>query len=279
MVIKADGLAAGKGVIIASTVEEADEAITNMLEGNAFGESGSSIMIEEYLEGLEISIHAFCDGETAVLFPSSKDHKRIFDGDKGPNTGGMGAVAPIDRVDEHSMRLIQDQIVLPTLRALAKRGRKFKGTLYPGVMLTKDGPKVIEFNARFGDPETQSYMRLLDSDLFDVLSACAHGALKNIEIRWRNVYACCIVLASQGYPESPKIGDRINGVYDDDTVVMFHAGTAAEGTDVMTAGGRVLGVTATGSTLRAALDAAYAAVEKVSFEGKQYRKDIGATLL
>lgn len=280
LVIKADGLAAGKGVVVAQTLLEADEAIANMLEDKKFGESGSRIVIEEYLEGLEISTHAFCDGENATMFPSSKDHKRVFSDDKGPNTGGMGTVVPVPSVSDEQLELIKKQIVLPTLAALKERGRTFKGVLYPGIMLTKDGPKVIELNARFGDPETQSYMLLLETDLFEILYACATGKLAGTKVKWRDEFACCVVLAAKGYPENPEKGARVTILpFGPADAMIFHAGTAKEGGNLAVSGGRVLGVAAKGKTLQDALNKAYGKIAQIDFSGKQYRKDIGASVL
>jgi phosphoribosylamine--glycine ligase len=280
LVIKADGLAEGKGVVIATSVEEADKAIESIMEKKAFGDSGSKIVIEEYLQGLEISVHAFCDGEDIAVFPTSKDHKRIFDDDKGANTGGMGTVAPVPSVNEEQLRLIKEKIILPTLAALKRRGRLFSGVLFPGVMLTKKGPMVIEFNARFGDPETQSYMRLLVTDLFEIVYACATGSLKDVEVTWARDFACCIVLAAEGYPGTYNKGSEITGLPQDaDTVVVFQAGTEVKGKKLLTKGGRVLGVTATGKTLQKSLETAYKAASKIHFDRMQYRRDIGATIV
>ncbi len=280
VVIKADGLAAGKGVVIAETAAEADTAIEEMLDKKAFGESGSQIVIEEYLEGIEISTHAFCSGEEAVMFPASKDHKRIFDGDTGPNTGGMGTIAPVSSITEEQMEEIRKLIVLPTLAALKKRGRPFKGILFPGIMITKNGPKVIEFNARFGDPETQSYMLLLESDLFEILHACVSNTLEQVDIAWAHKSSCCVVMASEGYPtskeESVPITMQPLGPKD---VMVFHAGTAVREGRLVTSGGRVLGVAACSSTLPGALKKAYAKIDQIDFAGKQFRNDIGSSVL
>jgi phosphoribosylamine--glycine ligase len=279
MVIKADGLAAGKGVTIAETLEEADAAITSMLEEKMFGVSGSKVIIEEYLEGFEISVHAFCDGDTALLFPVSKDHKRIGEGDTGPNTGGMGTIAPVGLIPEEQLELIKQRIVLPTLAGLKKRGRPFSGVLFPGIMLTASGPQVIEFNARFGDPETQSYMRLLESDLFNILYACATNSLAGIEVAWSSKFACCIVAASEGYPGNIEKDLPIVLPPTLDDIVIFHAGTKLKNDHLVTNGGRVLGVSAIGDSLQEALLTAYKGMEQVGFSGKQYRRDIGAAVL
>lgn len=278
LVIKADGLAAGKGVVIARTLIEAEQTIKDMMEKKIHGKSGTKIVIEEFLEGLEISIHAFCDGERAIMFPPSKDHKRIFEGDKGPNTGGMGTIASVPLVAEADLKIIYNKIVLPTLNALKRRGRLFRGILFPGIMLTKNGPKVIEFNARFGDPETQSYMRILESDLFEILNACAAGSLQDIEVKWSQHFACCIVLASPGYPESSEKGIPINISESRDPIVYFHAATTLVDNTLVTNGGRVLGVSAIGETLEQALAKAYQVITPEVFKGVQYRKDIGASV-
>ncbi len=279
VVIKADGLAAGKGVVIAKTLPDAEGAIEDMMDKKIHGDSGRKVVIEEYLEGFEISIHAFCDGESAVFFPFSKDHKRIYDGDTGPNTGGMGTIAPVPGVTDEDMERIRTSIVLPTLAGLKKRGRPFRGVLFPGVMLTKQGPKVIEFNARFGDPETQSYMRILESDLFETLYACATTSLKDVEVTWSTDSVCCIVLASEGYPGRYEKGVAIVPPKDTSDVIVFHAGTALQEEVLVTNGGRVLGITATGKTVKQALETAYHSINHNIFTGVQYRTDIGASAL
>lgn len=284
LVIKADGLALGKGVVIAQSYDEAEHALTEMMERHAFGDAGSEVVIEEYLQGMEISVHVFCDGTHAVMFPPSQDHKRIFDGDVGPNTGGMGTIAPVPGVTPEQMDDIQRTIVLPLLAALRKRGRPFSGLLYPGIMLTPEGPKVIEFNARFGDPETESYMRLLKSDIVPIMRACAGGTLADMTVEWNSGAACCVMCASAGYPGTYEKGKVITGLeaIADPEVVIFHAGTRQSDTDaatIVTNGGRVLGITARGDDVRHALSRAYAAVETVSFEGMQYRRDIGQKAL
>ncbi|MBI2096833.1 MAG: phosphoribosylamine--glycine ligase [Candidatus Sungbacteria bacterium] len=277
MVIKADGLARGKGVIIAKNFEEGEQALADMLSKKVFGAAGNTVVIEEFLDGHEISVHAFCDGETAVLFPPSQDHKRIGEGDTGPNTGGMGTIAPVPWVSEDLMDEIRDKIILPTLRGLKKRGREFVGILYPGLMITKDGPKVLEFNARFGDPETQSYMRLLKTDLADIILACIQHRLHSVPIEWEKHYACCVVLASAGYPGEYVKDIPISGLDEAESpnTILFHAGTKQDGPNIVTNGGRVLGATAVGEMLNGALDAAYQSVSEIHFAGMQYRKDIG----
>ena len=280
LVIKADGLALGKGVVVAENLELAEEALKEMMQEKLFGAAGNEIVIEEYLEGKEISIHAFCDGEHAIMFPASQDHKRIFDDDKGPNTGGMGTIAPVPWVTYTLMREIKEKIVLPTLMALKKRGRPFKGILFPGIMVTKDGPKVIEFNARFGDPETQSYMRILETDLNELLLACVNGTLQEQKVNWSNESACCVVCASEGYPGAYKKGMTIHGLEKvGKNIVNFHAGTKIVGSRVVTNGGRVLGVTAASNDIKECLAKAYKAVVNISFKGMHCRKDIGSKSL
>ncbi len=276
-VIKASGLALGKGVIIAENLIDAETALREIMTDKVFGEAGDVVVIEEYLTGREISTHAFCDGENAVMFPSSQDHKRIFEDDLGPNTGGMGTIAPVPWVTEEHLNEVKEKIVLPLLKALQKRGREFRGLLFPGIMITEDGPKVIEFNARFGDPETESYMRILETDLVDILLACIDGTLLNIDINWSSQSAATIMCASGGYPGSYEKGKEIMGVNEitDKDVAVFHSGTKIIDHKLITNGGRVLAVTAVGDTVRDALSKAYKAIEGISFEGMQYRKDIG----
>jgi len=281
IVIKASGLALGKGVIICETREQAYETLENIFIKKIFGESGKEIVIEKFLAGPEISIHALSDGKNYKIFPSSQDHKRISEGDTGLNTGGMGVVAPLSFVRKETMDKIEKEIIAPTLKAMADDGIPFEGILYPSVMLTKDGPKIIEFNARFGDPEAQVYMRLLNEDLLDIIEMCLDKKLDQMEIKWKNIFACNIALASAGYPGNYEKGNPIlieeRGGGDD--IVIFHAGTKIENDKLVTNGGRVLGVSATGNTLEEALAKAYSAVEKISFEGMQYRKDIGKMAL
>ena len=277
IVIKASGLALGKGVIISENLEEAEKAIKDIIDEKIFGTAGQEIIIEEYLNGKEISVHAFCDGEMAKLFPSAKDHKRAFEGNKGPNTGGMGTISPVPVVTVKDMKDIEDLIIKPTLKALGKGGTPFKGLLFPGIMLTEEGPKVIEFNARFGDPETQSYMRILESDIVPILISCTNGTLRNQNIEWSSKSAACIIAASGGYPGSYEKGKEIKGlenINNEDTVV-FHAGTKLKENKIVTNGGRVLGVTSVGSNVGEALSKSYSILEQISFEGMQYRKDIG----
>lgn len=278
IVIKASGLALGKGVIIAQTLKEAEKTLEDIMVKKVFGEAGSEVVIEEFLIGPEISIHAFTDGENYSIFPSSQDHKKIGENDTGLNTGGMGTIAPLPFVNKELLENIEKNIVAPTIEGMAKDKNNFAGVLYPGLMLTKDGPKILEYNARFGDPETQTYMRLLETDILDIFNACIDKKLNEIEIKWKNLSACTIVLASAGYPENYEKGKIITGIKEAEKlndVIIFHAGTKIEEEKLLTNGGRVLGVTATGKNLKEALTKAYRAIEKISFEGMQYRKDIG----
>ena len=279
VVIKASGLAQGKGVLICHTQEEAFEALENILVKKVFGDSGDEVVIEEFLTGPEISIHAFSDGVNYKIFPSSQDHKKVGEGNTGLNTGGMGTIGPLPFVNESLMERIEKEIVAPTLKAMRDDGAPFVGVLYPGLILTKDGPKILEYNARFGDPETQIYMRLLDTDLLDIVEACVDGTLDKLEVSWKqDTCACNIVLASGGYPEKYEKGKVISGIKEAEMqpdIVVFHAGTKITGQDLVTNGGRVLGVSAIGKNLDEALGKAYKAIEKISFEGMYYRKDIG----
>ena len=279
LVIKASGLALGKGVIICQSEEQAKAALHSAMVEKTFGDSGNQVIIEEFLEGQEISIHAFCDGERAALFPASQDHKQAFDGDLGPNTGGMGSYAPAGWVTPEMMAEIEKNIVLPALKALSDIGAPFQGCLFPGLILTSRGFKVLEFNARFGDPETQSYMRLLVSDLAEILLSCAEGSLKPDQIKWSDQSAACIVAASGGYPGTYQKGFEITGLVkaeEDRSVKVFQAGTAFKDNKLVTAGGRVLGVSAVGTSLKEALEKGYQVVSVINFKGMQYRRDIGA---
>lgn len=278
VVIKADGLATGKGVIIAQNESEIDEAIEQIMVKKVFGASGDKVVIEDFLQGQEVSMHALCDGKTAVMFPASQDHKQIFDGDKGPNTGGMGVIAPVPWVTQQHIDFVHDKAVEPALKGLEKQDSLFRGCLYPGLMIDGDDIKLLEFNARFGDPEAVVYMRLLQSDLFDLLTACAAGNLDPSSIQWSPGYAITVVLASAGYPASSQKGIEITGIEAAeklDDVVIIHAGTALQDGKLVTAGGRVLNVSATAPTLQEAIRKAYAAVKLIHFDGMQYRTDIG----
>lgn len=277
-VIKADGLALGKGVIIAVTRDEAKQAVRSMMEDKVFGESGSKIVIEEYLTGPEVSVLTFTDGKTLVPMVSSMDHKRALNGDKGLNTGGMGTVAPNPYYTKDVADECMKKIFMPTVNAMNSEGRTFKGCLYFGLMLTENGPKVIEYNCRFGDPETQVVLPLLESDLFTVMQAVTNGTLAETEVKFKNEYAACVVMASNGYPQQYETGYDIT-VDENITGDVFVAGAKKENGILKTSGGRVLGVTATGNTLKNALTAAYEAVGKISFGNAYYRTDIGAKAL
>ncbi len=278
IVVKADGLALGKGVVVASTIEEAKNAVIEMMEGGKFGKSGARVLIEECMVGREVTVLCFCDGKTIRPMPASQDHKRVFDGDKGPNTGGMGAFAPSPLYTEEIAERTEKEILIPTLNAMNSEGFTFKGVLYVGLMLTKDGPKVVEYNARFGDPETQVVLPLLESDLFAIMRAVREGRLAETDIRWKKESAACIVLASGGYPEKYESGKLISGLEDAEAAgaTVYHAGTRKTDAGYVTAGGRVLGVTALGDTLADAVHSAYAAAEKIHFEGAHMRRDIGS---
>ena len=282
VVIKASGLALGKGVIICQNLEEANEALENMFIKKVFGDAGSTVVIEEFLTGPEISIHAFSDGKNYKMFPTSQDHKKIGENNTGLNTGGMGTIAPLPFVTDKLLKNIEKDIVIPTIESMNKDDNPFLGVIYPGLMLTKDGPKILEYNARFGDPETQTYMRLLDTDILDIFNACVDEKLDQIEINWSKKFACTIVLASGGYPENYEKGKVISGIEEAEMqsdIVVFHAGTKIVRQDLTTNGGRVLGISATGNTLEEALAKAYKAIKKIYFEGMQYRKDIGQSAL
>jgi phosphoribosylamine--glycine ligase len=280
--VKADGLALGKGVLICRDMAQADRAIEEMLITKAFGGAGAKVVIQELLEGMEISLHALCDGRTAKLFPSSQDHKRALDDDRGLNTGGMGAYSPTPFLSEAKFAETGASILNPWLRGCATEAIDFHGILYPGVMLTSAGPKVLEFNARFGDPETQVYLTRLENDLVELLDASIGGKLNTIELKWSPMPSVCVVMASEGYPGTYTKGKRIQGLDAAARLAntkVFHAGTARAGDQIVTSGGRVLGVTAWARDLRSAQAAAYAAVEEIHFEGAHYRRDIGAKAL
>lgn len=278
IVVKASGLALGKGVYICQTKEEAQQALDEMMLDQKFGDSGSEIVIEQFLDGIELSTHVFCDGKKVVMFPPSQDHKTIGEGNTGPNTGGMGTIAPLPWVTSEMKNRAQEEVAQKTIDALQSEGISYEGVLYPGLMKMDDEFYVLEFNARFGDPETQSYMRILDTDLYEILVACAQGKLSEIDVQWSEKFVACVVLASGGYPESYEKGFEITGIEDaesDPDVVVFHAGTKRDGDKIVTNGGRVLNVTATAGTLEQALEKAYSAADKISFEGKYMRRDIG----
>jgi len=278
VVIKADGLALGKGVVIAMTREEAKTAVREMLEDKVFGDSGSNIVIEEFLTGPEVSVLSFTDGNVVVPMVSSMDHKRIGTGDTGLNTGGMGTIAPNPYYTEEIAQRCMKEIFLPTIEAMNKMGRTFKGCLYFGLMITADGPKVIEYNCRFGDPETQVVLPLLKTDLFEIMQAVEEGRLADINVEFKDESACCVVMASDGYPKKYATGFEIT--YDMDLQAeIYVAGAKAEDGRLLTAGGRVLGVVCTAETLSLAVEKAYREVEKVHFENAYYRTDIGAKAL
>ncbi len=286
VVIKADGLAAGKGVVVAETTAQAEAAIDDMLVGNKFGAAGAEVLVEEFLHGEECSILALVDGERAVLLPSSQDHKRVFDGDKGPNTGGMGAYSPAPVVTDAMLPGIKEKIILPVVRELKKRGITYKGVLYAGLMITPPGGKkalsgsavnVVEFNARFGDPETEAVLPRLGGDFSAALMACVDGTLSDDLVTVKPESAATVIMASGGYPGSYEKGKEITGLADANAVpgaTVFHCGTKSDGGKVLTSGGRVLSVTGLGADLRSAVDTAYAAVGKIAFEGEFHRKDI-----
>ena len=282
IVVKASGLARGKGVYICKTLVEAEHALTEIMLARIHKGAGDEVVIEEFLDGQEISIHALSHGTASILLPPAQDHKVVGENDEGENTGGMGVIAPVPWVTAEMMRRAKTTIVDPALTALAELGRPFIGCLYPGLKVTTGGLRVLEFNARFGDPETQAYVRLLKTDLLDVLEACVDGALGELEVEWRPGFAACVVLASGGYPGSYKIGYPISGVEEAERVpgvVVFNAGTKLIAGKLSTAGGRVLGVSAIGDTLREALDRAYAAISFIQFKDMYYRRDIGAKAL
>ena len=280
IVIKADGLALGKGVLICKTRDEAFEALHEIMEDKMFGESGSHVVIEEFLEGPEVSVLSFTDGKTVVPMVSSMDHKRAGNNDTGLNTGGMGTVAPNPYYTPEIAQRCMKEIFLPTVDAMNKEGRTFKGCLYFGLMITKDGPKVIEYNCRFGDPETQVVRPLLDSDLFTIMKAVHDGKLAETEIKWKNEYACCVIKASRGYPQKYETGFEITVPEKlKHKAEVFIAGAKIKDGRLVTSGGRVLGVTATAATLKDAVKNAYEAAEDVKFENEYMRDDIGARAL
>ncbi len=279
IVVKCDGLALGKGVVVAQTVEEAKAAVISMMENKTFGEAGAKVVIEECMTGPEVTVLAFTDGKTILPMPSSQDHKRAYDGDKGPNTGGMGAISPCPNYTPQLAKTCMDTIFLPTVQALNDLGRTFQGVIYFGMMLTPQGPKVVEYNARFGDPECQAVLSLLETDLLDILLACVQGTLDQVEVKFQDAASCCLVLASGGYPLSYEKGKEITGLDRVENALVFHAGTKKQDGKFLTNGGRVLGVTAVAPTLRQAVDRAYQAAEPVSFEKIHFRRDIGYHIL
>ncbi len=278
LAIKADGLAGGKGSIICINSEESLQALNNLMIKRVFGTAGSRVVIEDILDGEEITVMAFTDGETIVPMVSAQDHKRIYDGGLGPNTGGMGAFAPTKVANDRMMKAIVEQVLEPAIEGLRQENRMFKGILYAGLMITEIGPKVIEFNCRFGDPETQAVLPLLKNDLAEIFVSILDGELDLEDISWKDESAVCVILASEGYPEKPITGRVIDGVKEarKDNVHIFHSGTVRDSQGrLITSGGRVLGITATHRELHKAINRAYTAIEKISFDGMQYRKDIG----
>ena len=275
IVVKADGLALGKGVVVAETLDEAEDAVRSMMLDKKFGQSGARVVIEERMTGPELTVLCFTDGKTIVQMPSSRDHKRAYDDDKGPNTGGMGAFCPVaDYTPELAERCLRE-IFVPTIEAMNAEGRKFKGVIYFGLMLTPDGPKVVEYNARFGDPETQPVLSLLETDLLDIFEAVTDERLAEIDVRWQKAFACCVVIASGGYPVAYKSGYEIHGLDEaGEIATVFHAGTKAENGKFYTNGGRVLGVTAVAGSMEDAVRTAYAAADLISFENMHMRRDI-----
>ena len=275
IVVKADGLALGKGVTVAMTEKDAINAVKDAMDGGAFGSAGARVVIEEFLTGPEVSVLAFTDGKTIKTMPSAQDHKRAYDHDKGPNTGGMGAFSPSRMYTDEIAKTCMDTIFRPTIDAMAKEGRTFKGVIYFGLMLTPKGPKVIEYNARFGDPETQAVLSRLETDIFDIFNAVIDGTLENIDIKWSDNAACCVCMASGGYPAKYEKGKVITGLDDVTDSMVYHAGTKLSDGVMVTNGGRVLGVTANAKTLDEAIKKAYADVKKIHFDGVHFRTDIG----
>jgi phosphoribosylamine---glycine ligase len=277
--VKADGLALGKGVVIANDRSEAEAAIDDMIERRRFGDAGRKVVIEEFLSGAECSVHALVDGRSYLLFPTAQDHKQLYDGNRGPNTGGMGTISPSQGLDTPVLQEIREQILDPFIRGLQKDHLRFRGLLFPGLMLTTDGPRVLEFNCRFGDPETQVLLPRLKSDIVELIEATISEQLDAVTAQWDSRSAVCIVMASGGYPGNYETGKTIVGlekIDQMDDVIVFHAGTQRRENRILTSGGRVLGVTAVGDTLLAAKRRAYGAVGKIEFDGSYFRRDIGS---
>lgn len=278
IVIKTDGLAAGKGVFVCMSLNEVEKAFQTIFDEKAFGDAGNLVVVEEFMEGEETSILAFCDGDNALIMDASQDHKRAFDNDEGPNTGGMGAYCPAPVVTKELYAEIHNKIIIPTLDGMKCEGVPYKGILYAGLMLTNEGPKVVEYNVRFGDPETQVVLPRLKTDMIDVMQSCIDGSVLDHHLEWDERVAVCVVLASEGYPSSYKKGKAVtasDALKNDDDAIVFHAGTIMKDGQCVTAGGRVLGVTAYGDTIQEAIDKAYQSVNAVNFKGMFYRKDIG----
>jgi phosphoribosylamine--glycine ligase len=278
VVVKASGLASGKGVILCSNGKEARSAIQSIMQKKVFGNAGDQVVIEEFLTGQEVSLLAFTDGETVLPLDSAQDHKAAFDDDKGPNTGGMGAYSPAPMFTDDLKKKVIDEIMLPTVRAMAKEGRYYRGILYAGLMLTESGPKVLEFNARFGDPETQPIMMRIKNDIVPIFEACIDGTLATQTIQWKPESTVCVVMAAKGYPGSYEMGNEITGLNSDTNqqAMVFHAGTKLDNGKVLTNGGRVLGVTALGLNINQAIKNAYSVVDKIKWDGIHFRKDIGS---
>jgi phosphoribosylamine--glycine ligase len=274
LVIKADGLAAGKGVIICATLHDSETALKEIMKESKFGLSGDVVVIEEFLIGQEVTILAFCDGKTLALMPAAQDHKRLFDNDLGLNTGGMGAYSPSPLFTDEVAKRCNDTIFQPTLNALITEERTYKGIIYFGLILTDNGPKVIEYNSRFGDPEAQVILPLLDTELLTIFEACVNGTLDSIDIKWKEKSAACVILASGGYPEEYNTGYEITGLKEV-TEQVFHSGTEYKDGKILTSGGRVLGVTGMGNSLNDAVQNAYDNIEKIDFTDMHFRKDIG----
>lgn len=275
IVVKADGLALGKGVIICETIAQAILALKSIMVDKAFGDAGNRVIVEEFIEGPEVSVLSFCDGNTILPMASAQDHKRIYDGDKGPNTGGMGTFCPSPKYTPALQKQIEETIIAPTVYALNEEGRSFKGIIFFGLMLTKDGPKLLEYNARFGDPEAQVVLPRLKNDLLEVINAVIDGNLSDITLEWDEKSAVCVVMASGGYPGKYEKNIEISGLENTTDAIVFHAGTAKVNKRFVTNGGRVLGVAALGENIHTARIQAYAEVGKIKFGGAQYRKDIG----
>lgn len=279
VVIKADGLAQGKGVIIANDLNEASSAIDSMLVKGIFGDAGRRVIVEDYLVGEEVTFLAFTDGETIVPMVSSQDHKRVYDGDKGPNTGGMGAIAPFPLIGKKQEEMVIEQIIRPVIKRMEKEGRRYKGILYAGLMMCKDGPKVLEFNVRLGDPEAEVVLPLLEADIIDIMESIITGKLDQSDIKWKDGASVCVVLASKGYPAEYTKGVEIKGLSGpgkDKDLMVFHAGTSFDNNRLVTAGGRVLCISAVGKEIADARDKVYSGVSKINFDGMHFRRDIGA---
>ena len=278
VVVKASGLASGKGVVLCRNGKEARSAIQSIMQGKVFGNAGDQVVIEEFLTGQEVSLLAFTDGKTILPLESAQDHKAAFDDDKGPNTGGMGAYSPAPIFTDELKKKVVDEIMIPTVRAMAKEGRYYRGILYAGLMLTESGPKVLEFNARFGDPETQPIMMRIKNDIVPIFEACIDGTLSTQTLQWKPESTVCVVMAAKGYPGSYEKGNEITGLNLDENqqAMVFHAGTKLDNGKVLTNGGRVLGVTALGLNINQAIKNAYSVVDKIKWDGIHFRKDIGS---